>query len=91
MRFIRQRKSYRYLDMNIHVTPIRGFNFISAGDDYLLSSFSENGNINVICLRERVSVYRNDSVPNGVQNMIYSDMVNSFFMINRKIHQFYEM
>lgn len=88
-KYIKLRKPYKYMEMTVHKTPIRGFSFIKAGDDYLLASFSETGNIVVLCVKERLNIYRNDNIPNGVQNMVYNDRVNALFMITRREHEFY--
>lgn len=82
-----QKKPYKYCQINPHTTWVRGINFIKAGDDYLMTSFSEAGHIHLFCLRERQSLYYNDQIPNGVLNMIYSDRINSL-IINTKKHQF---
>lgn len=70
---------------------MRGFCFIDGGDDYLLASYSETGNIHVLCVKERLNIYRNERIPNGVQNMIYNERVNSLFIISRNKHEFFEI
>lgn len=82
---------YKYLTINnVHKTWIRGICFIKAGDDYQLASFSEAGHINVFCLKERVSLYSNVTIPNGVLNMIYSPSVNAL-IINSKKYDVYKI
>lgn len=55
-----------------------------------MASFSEAGHINVFCLKERVSLYTNMAIPNGVLNMVYSSKVNAL-IINSKKYDVYKI
>lgn len=76
--------AYKYVTINQHKTWVRGVAYIPAGDDYLIASFSEAGFINVFCLKERISLYTNETIPNGVLNMIYSSKINALLINSKK-------
>lgn len=77
--------AYKYHTIkNVHKTWVRGIAFIKAGDDYLLASFSEAGYINVFCMKERISIYNNTSIPDGVLNMLYSERCNALIINSKK-------
>lgn len=83
-KFIAKKKPYKYFKVNAHSSWIRGFCFMEAGDDYLLASFSERGNLHVYCMKERFNIYVNDNIPNGVSDLIYNDKLNTLMIVTKK-------
>lgn len=80
MKFILERKVYQYATFNFHKVLIRGLNFIKTTDDYLLVSYCEDGHFNVVCLKERVLLYSNESIPGGVAGLLYNDQINKLII-----------
>ena len=89
-RHVKERKPYKYAMIHPHGTWVRGIQFIPSGDDYLLGSFSEGGEIHVYCLKERSNLYKYSNIPNGVLNMVFCNSINSLLIISKQ-HEFFEI
>ena len=82
-------KAYIYARFQIHKNWIRGFSFLKSGNNLLLVTFCQGGHLSVVCMNEKIPLYWNDTIPDGIRNVIYNERCRSLMLVSQtdKLYQ----
>lgn len=84
VKYLRQKKAFKYQVFRPHKEQVNDLKFIKKGDEFLLASLSGDGVLNIVCLQECVQLYRRAFGWDSISELATSPSTNTFLVLTRK-------
>lgn len=84
VKYLRQKKAFKYHIFRPHKEQVNDLKFIQKGDDFMLASLSGDGVFNVVCLKECIQLFKKAFGWDSISELANSPSTNTFLVLTRK-------